>query len=59
MKLDRDILDMSLGEARRALMRARNLVRTHKKRKDNARCWHGDLQLYDRVLREAAKELVR
>jgi len=55
MKLDRDILDMSLGELRKEIMRVRRLVRTHKKKKDNARCWHGDLQLYARIIPEGCE----
>lgn len=55
MKLDRDIRAMGSAELRRELMRVRSLVRTHKKRKDNARCWHADLELYARILPEGDK----
>lgn len=52
MKLDRDLKELSAGEARQELMRIRRLVRTHRDRRENARCWHADLELYARILPE-------
>ncbi len=50
MKLYADILDMSAGERGRELMRLRTLIRTHKVKRGNARCWHNDIMLYERAL---------
>lgn len=52
MKLDKDIKMMTDGEARQELQRVRELVRTHRDREGNSRCWHADLELYGRVLPE-------
>lgn len=52
MKLDDDLRNMSAGRARQELQRVRQLVRTHRDAKNNARCWHNDDQLYRRVLPE-------
>jgi hypothetical protein len=55
MKLDRDVKAMSHRARGRELMRLRALIRTHKKKKDNARCWHCDEQLYKRTLPEGSE----
>lgn len=55
MKLDKDIEKMSLAARGQELMRVRKLIRTHKKKKDNARCWHTDLQLYSATLPEGSR----
>ena len=52
MKLDRDIASMSHGERGRELMRLRTLIRTHKAKRDNARCWLNDVVLYNKSLPE-------
>ena len=52
MKTDKDILGMSFTERGRELQRLRQLIRTHKKKKDNARCWLNDLTLYKKALPE-------
>lgn len=52
--LDKDIKKMSFGERGRELMRLRRLIRTHKAKKNNARCWHNDEQLYARALPEGS-----
>lgn len=52
--LDKDIKDMSFGERGRELARVRRLIRTHKAKKNNARCWHNDEQLYARTLPEGS-----
>ena len=49
-KLDHDIKKMTPGLARRELQRVRNALRWHRNTKGNARCWHNDLQLYERTL---------
>jgi ATP-dependent DNA ligase len=49
---DVDIAEMAIGELRRELMRVRRIVRTHRDKIDDARCWHNDLQLYASVLPE-------
>ena len=55
MKLDRDVKDMSSGKRAQELMRLRGLIRTHKRKKDNARCWLNDKQLYARALPEGSR----
>lgn len=55
MKLDADIKAMSTGDLKQELQRIRSLVRTHKGRKGNARCWHVDLELYESVLPEGCE----
>lgn len=55
MKLDPDIKQKSSGELRRDLQRIRNAIRRHKKADGNARCWHNDLDLYERALPEGKK----
>jgi hypothetical protein len=50
--LDRDVKKMSFGARGRELMRLRRLIRTHKNKRGNARCWHADLELYARTLPE-------
>ncbi|MBA3732903.1 hypothetical protein H0W91_00830 [Patescibacteria group bacterium] len=55
MKLDRDIKEMSLSERGKELQRLRNLLRTHKARENNARCWMADITLYDSALPEGSK----
>ncbi len=52
MKLERDIRAMSEGEVRQELMRVRQLIRTHRDRRGNARCHHADEELYGRILPE-------
>ena len=54
MKLDSDIKEMSLGERGQELARLRQLIRIHKNKQNNARCWHTDTQLYDRTLPEGS-----
>lgn len=56
MKLDKDITEMSSAARGHELMRIRSLIRTHKKKRNNGRCWHNDIQLYDRTLPEGCKE---
>jgi len=56
MKLDDDIKNMSFEQRGKALQRARNLVRTHKNKKNNARCWINDLNLYDKLLPEGIEK---
>ena len=55
MKLDKDVKDMTAGEARQALMRVRRLIRTHKRKKGNARCFHNDTALYNATLPEGSR----
>lgn len=59
MKLDQDIKNMSSGQRAKELMRVRVLIRTHKKKKNNARCWINDEVLYDKVLPEGSKNAGR
>lgn len=59
MKTERDILGMSFGKRGRELQRLRALIRTHKRKPNNARCWHTDEQLYDRALPEGSKDAGR
>ena len=56
MKLDKDIKNMSFSERGKELQRARKLIRTHKARKDNERCWMADVELYNRTLPEKGGE---
>lgn len=53
MRLDRDIKVMTEGQAHQELMRIRRLLRTHRDRSENSRCWHADAELYARVLPES------
>lgn len=55
MKLDLDIKAMNLSARGQELMRLRNLIRTHKSKRDNARCWHNDEELYARALPEGSR----
>ncbi len=55
MRTDKDIAEMSFGERGRELKRIWRLIRTHKRKRDNARCWHNDLQLYEAVLPEGCR----
>ncbi len=55
MKLDSDIKKMSFGERGKELQRLRNLIRTHKVKKDNARCYMADDELYDKTLPEGGE----
>lgn len=55
MKLDQDIKEMTFSERGQEIARLRKLIRTHKDKKDNARCWHTDTQLYEKALPEGAK----
>ena len=59
MKLDTDIKKMSFGERGEELMRMRKLIRSHKRKRNNARCWHNDEQLYARILPEGSKHAGR
>ena len=52
MALDGDIRKMTHAERGRELQRLRNLIRTHRSKKDNARCWLNDRQLYNKALPE-------
>lgn len=54
MNLDKDLHLMSFAARGQEIMRIRRLIRTHKKKKDNARCWLNDLQLYDDILPEGS-----
>lgn len=54
MKLDKDIQTMSFKARGQELMRLRSLIRTHKKKRDNARCWHNDETLYAKTLPEGS-----
>jgi hypothetical protein len=54
MKLDDDIKKMSHAKRGKEIARLRRLIRTHKAKKDNARCWHNDEQLYDKTLPEGS-----
>lgn len=54
MKLDNDIKGMSAGMRGKELQRLRDLIRTHKRKKNNARCWLNDVALYDKALPEGA-----
>ena len=52
MKLDKDLKEKTVGELRRELQKARNAIRKHKKAEGNSRCWHNDLELYEKTLPE-------
>lgn len=52
MKLDKDVKAMSKSARGQELMRVRRLIRSHKQKRDNARCWLNDERLYDQVLPE-------
>ena len=54
MKLDSDVKKMSFKERGQELARLRKLIRSHKNKSDNARCWHTDTQLYERALPEGS-----
>ncbi len=43
---------MGLAERGRELMRLRRLIRTHKEKEGNARCWLNDVRLYSQTLPE-------
>ncbi len=43
---DSDVKKMSVVELRHLLMKYRRFLRKHRDRRGNARCWHGDLELY-------------
>ena len=51
---DADISKKSEAELRQELIRVRNAIRRHRKATGNARCWHNDLQLYERSLPDSA-----
>ncbi|MBI5733229.1 hypothetical protein HY967_04780 [Candidatus Jorgensenbacteria bacterium] len=53
MKLDPDIKKMPTGKLRRELQRTRNVIRSHRNKEGNARCWHNDLGLYGKTLPES------
>ena len=55
MKLDKDIKRMSHGKRGQELMRLRRLLRTHKAKENNARCWLNDRNLYDKALPEKSE----
>ncbi len=44
---------MTPAQAKQKLQKIRNAVRRHRDAKGNARCWHNDLQLYEKALPEA------
>ena len=50
---DPDLANKTIGELRREIMHLRRVVRKHRDARDNARCWHNDLELYGRTLPEA------
>jgi hypothetical protein len=52
MKLDKDVKKMSKAKRGKELQRLRSLIRTHKKRENNARCWMADVELYKKALPE-------
>jgi hypothetical protein len=54
MNHDKDIAKLSFAERGKELRRIRKLIRTHKHKKDNARCWLNDKKLYDQVLPEGS-----
>jgi hypothetical protein len=54
MKLDKDVAEMNSSERGQELQRLRSLIRTHKRLKNNARCWLSDVALYDRALPEGS-----
>ena len=54
MKLDNDVKKMSNAERGQEIQRLRGLIRTHKAKKDNARCWLADIALYDMALPEGS-----
>ncbi len=53
MKLDYDLKEMTVGELRRLIMKMRQAVRRHRDADENARCWHNDLELYEKILPES------
>lgn len=55
MRLDREIKEMTLGERGRELQRLRMLIRTHKSKSRNGRCWKNDENLYDLALPEGSE----
>jgi hypothetical protein len=59
VKLDTDVKKMSSGERGQEIARLRKLIRTHKRKRDNARCWHGDEELYARTLPEGSRNAGR
>lgn len=54
MKLDKDVKTMSKAQRGREIQRLRKLIRTHMGKKNNARCWLSDVQLYNRALPEGS-----
>ncbi len=55
MALDSDIKKMSHGERGKEIARVRKLIRTHKRKEGNARCWLNDCNLYRAVLPEGGE----
>lgn len=49
---DSDLKIKSIGRLRKEIMRIRTAIRKHRDAKDNSRCWHNDLQLYEKTLPE-------
>ncbi len=54
MKLDKDIVLMSLAQRGYELQRMRNLIRSHKRKEGHARCWLNDANLYELTLPEGS-----
>jgi hypothetical protein len=54
MKIDIDVKEMTFSERGQELARLRSLIRTHKNKKDDARCWHTDTQPYEKALPEGS-----
>ena len=53
-KLDGGINMMNFSERGQEIQRLRNLIRTHKRKKGNARCWLNDKNLYEKALPEGS-----
>lgn len=50
MRLDPDIKDMTGGQARQELMRARRILRTWRGLENHRRCHHADEEMCNRIL---------
>ncbi len=59
MKLDGDVKKMSSGKRGQEITRLRTLIRSHKSKQNNARCWHNDEHLYAKALPEGSKSAGR
>jgi hypothetical protein len=54
-RMDEDVASMSFAECGREIVRLRQLIRTHKNKDGNGRCWMNDRNPYNKALPEGDK----